>query len=37
MNLDLHAAEPEDNVRTEYEDAFAAEGHPVYRLVAKAG
>ncbi|HJV91641.1 MAG TPA: tRNA (guanosine(46)-N7)-methyltransferase TrmB [Holophagaceae bacterium] len=37
VSLDLHAAEPEDNVRTEYEEAFAAEGHPIYRLVAKAG
>jgi tRNA (guanine-N7-)-methyltransferase len=35
VNLDLHAAEPEDNVRTEYEEAFAAEGHPIYRLVAR--
>lgn len=37
VSLDLHAAEPEDNVRTEYEEAFAAEGHPIYRLVARAG
>lgn len=36
VNLDLHAAEPADNVRTEYEEAFAAEGHPVYRVVARA-
>lgn len=36
VNLDLHAAEPEDNVRTEYEEAFAAEGHPIYKLVARA-
>jgi tRNA (guanine-N7-)-methyltransferase len=35
VSLDLHAAEPEDNVRTEYEEAFAAEGHPIYRLVAR--
>ncbi len=34
VSLDLHAREPEDNVRTEYEEAFAAEGHPIYRLVA---
>ncbi|HJW33478.1 MAG TPA: tRNA (guanosine(46)-N7)-methyltransferase TrmB [Holophagaceae bacterium] len=37
VNLDLHAAEPEDNVRTEYEEAFACEGHPIFRLVARAG
>lgn len=36
VSLDLHAREPEDNVRTEYEEAFAAEGHPIYRLVATA-
>ncbi len=36
VNLDLHAAEPEDNVRTEYEEAFAAEGHPIYKVVARA-
>ncbi len=35
VSLDLHAAEPEDNVRTEYEEAFASEGHPIYRLVAR--
>lgn len=37
VSLDLHAREPEDNVRTEYEEAFAAEGHPIYRLVATFG
>jgi tRNA (guanine-N7-)-methyltransferase len=36
VDLDLHAAEPPDNVRTEYEDAFAGEGHPIFRLVARA-
>jgi len=35
VSLDLHAQEPEDNVRTEYEAAFAAEGHPIYALVAR--
>ncbi|OZS77179.1 tRNA (guanosine(46)-N7)-methyltransferase TrmB [Tetzosporium hominis] len=35
VSLDLHANEPEDNVRTEYEEKFAAKGQPIYRLEAK--
>lgn len=35
VSLDLHAEEPEDNVRTEYEEKFAAKGQPIYRLEAK--
>ncbi len=31
---DLHAAEPAENVRTEYETKFAAKGNPIYRLIA---
>lgn len=31
---DLHADEPVDNVRTEYEEKFSAKGNPIYRLVA---
>ncbi|MCI5836971.1 MAG: tRNA (guanosine(46)-N7)-methyltransferase TrmB [Veillonellaceae bacterium] len=36
VSEDLHAAEPEDNVRTEYETKFSAKGQPIYRLVAVA-
>ncbi|MFC4355874.1 tRNA (guanosine(46)-N7)-methyltransferase TrmB [Chryseomicrobium palamuruense] len=35
VSLDLHAEEPEENVRTEYEEKFAAKGQPIYRLEAK--
>lgn len=35
VSLDLHVEEPEDNVRTEYEEKFAAKGQPIYRLEAK--
>lgn len=31
--LDLHACEPEDNIRTEYEARFSAMGYPIYRAV----
>lgn len=31
---DLHACEPADNVRTEYEEKFSAKGNPIYHLVA---
>jgi tRNA (guanine-N7-)-methyltransferase len=34
ISLNLHAAEPEDNIRTEYEDKFSAHG-PIYRLEAE--
>ena len=32
---DLHAAEPSENIRTEYETRFSALGVPINRLVAK--
>jgi len=35
VSLDLHANEPEDNIRTEYEEKFSAMGQPIYRLKAK--
>lgn len=35
VSLDLHANEPEDNIRTEYEEKFSAMGQPIYRLEAK--
>lgn len=35
LSLDLHAQEPEGNVRTEYEEAWSAKGAPIYRLVAR--
>ncbi len=34
MSLDLHANEPEDNVRTEYEERFSSMGQPIYRMEA---
>ncbi|AFS71209.1 tRNA (guanosine(46)-N7)-methyltransferase TrmB [Exiguobacterium antarcticum] len=34
MSLDLHANEPENNVRTEYEERFSALGQPIYRMEA---
>ncbi|MCL2198193.1 MAG: tRNA (guanosine(46)-N7)-methyltransferase TrmB [Defluviitaleaceae bacterium] len=33
ISLDLHANEPQDNIRTEYEDKFSIHG-PIYRLEA---
>lgn len=35
VSLDLHANEPEDNIRTEYEEKFSAKGQPIYRLEAQ--
>jgi tRNA (guanine-N7-)-methyltransferase len=32
VSLDLHANEPKDNVKTEYEQKFSALGQPIYRL-----
>ncbi len=32
VSLDLHANEPADNVKTEYEEKFSAKGQPIYRL-----
>ncbi|WP_096551602.1 tRNA (guanosine(46)-N7)-methyltransferase TrmB [Ureibacillus thermosphaericus] len=32
VSLDLHANEPEDNIRTEYEEKFSSLGQPIYRL-----
>lgn len=34
LSLDLHAEEPEDNIRTEYEDKWSKKGSVIYRLVA---
>lgn len=34
ISLDLHVNEPEDNVRTEYEERFSALGQPIYRMEA---
>ena len=34
VTFDLHANEPPDNIRTEYENRFSAEGVPINRLVA---
>ncbi|APZ49169.1 tRNA (guanosine(46)-N7)-methyltransferase TrmB [Jeotgalibaca sp. PTS2502] len=33
--LDLHASDYEVNVRTEYEEKFAAKGQPIYRVEAQ--
>lgn len=33
VTFDLHAAEPPDNIRTEYENRFVAQGVPINRLV----
>lgn len=35
VSLDLHANEPVDNIRTEYEEKFSAKGQPIYRLEAQ--
>jgi tRNA (guanine-N7-)-methyltransferase len=35
VNLDLHAREPEGNIRTEYETSRAAAGSTIYRLVCR--
>lgn len=35
VSLDLHANEPEDNIRTEYEEKFSSMGQPIYRLEAQ--
>ncbi len=32
--LDLHADEPPENIRTEYENKFSAQGNKIYRLKA---
>ena len=34
INLDLHTDEPEDNIRTEYEDKFSKKGFRINRLEA---
>ncbi|TDL98620.1 tRNA (guanosine(46)-N7)-methyltransferase TrmB [Macrococcus brunensis] len=34
INLDLHTDEPEDNIRTEYEDKFSSKGFRINRLEA---
>jgi len=35
INLDLHAEEPESNIRTEYEVSRSAGGATIYRLVSR--
>ena len=35
IDLDLHAEEPEQNIRTEYEDSRSAGGATIYRLVCR--
>ena len=35
LNLDLHADEPESNVRSEYEESKAARGSRIYQLVCR--
>jgi tRNA (guanine-N7-)-methyltransferase len=37
VNLDLHAQEPEGNIRTEYETSRSAAGSTIYRLVCRFG
>lgn len=34
INLDLHANEPEDNIKTEYEEKFSSKGFRINRLEA---
>ena len=34
VNFDLHAAEPPENIRTEYENKFSAQGFKINRCVA---
>ncbi len=34
VNLNVHAAEPSDNIRTEYEDKFSKQGFVIYQLKA---
>ena len=33
--LNLHQDEPEDNIRTEYEETWSAKGYPIYRIVVR--
>ncbi len=33
VTMDLHADEPQDNVRTEYETKFSAKGQPIYQAI----
>lgn len=35
VNLDLHADEDEDNIRTEYEEKFSQKGFNIYKIVVK--
>ncbi|HEY4566802.1 MAG TPA: tRNA (guanosine(46)-N7)-methyltransferase TrmB [Savagea sp.] len=35
ISLDLHAAMPEDNIMTEYEEKFSKKGYPIYRMEAR--
>ncbi len=32
LTLNLHRNEPEDNIRTEYEETWSAKGYPIYRI-----
>ncbi len=34
VNLNLHENEPEDNIRTEYENTWSAKGFPIFRIEA---
>lgn len=34
LNLDVHADEPETNIRTEYEEKFSQRGHKIYWIQA---
>ena len=34
LNLDVHDNEPEDNIRTEYEEKFSSRGHKIYWIQA---
>lgn len=34
INLDVHAEEPEENIRTEYEEKFSSQGHKIYWIQA---
>lgn len=35
VSLDLHNSDFEDNIVTEYEEKFASQGMPIYRLEAR--
>lgn len=35
VSMDLHADEPADNIRTEYETKFSAKGQPIYQAIVR--